>query len=467
MSPLRPYRHRAVLLALSLVVACLLVARPSTAADVVPTATDLPAILTLEDAIRMLRIRGLDLLIAEANTRFVEGSVKIAGATPNPVVNANVGGALTYSNTNASQANCLGQGTQCSPWIYSVGISDSAALEDTLSGKRDLRQKVARNALAAAKMSRVDAERLLVFQLKQAYLGVAQATLVLKFSKEVAASGAITLKAFQNRYRGGAINEGDLQRIETQKLEADQSLDNAIANLRQARVALAFLLGVRGEVPEFDVDAKVLDFNVPVPLQDATEVGLLRRAFDHRPDLAALGYQRATAEAQIALVRRQRLPDISLGVQYAGGGFGGYSTNGPVGPQTLTFGVSMPLPIFYQLQGELRQAEANYDTNTLQHAKTTAQVVSDVAGGLAAFRASRRLVERMEGPRREGGGLLQSAKGAFEVTAIQYEKGAANLTDYLDALRTYIATRVEYLGNLNNYWTAVFQLEGAVATDLR
>ena len=68
--------------------------------------------------------------------------------------------------------------------------------------------------------------------------------------------------------------------------------------------------------------------------------------------------------------------------------------------------------------------------------------------------------------RRDGGGLLQSAKLAFDVTALQYEKGAASLTDYLDALRTYIATRVEYFGDLTNYWTAVFQLEQAISVEV-
>jgi cobalt-zinc-cadmium efflux system outer membrane protein len=125
------------------------------------------------------------------------------------------------------------------------------------------------------------------------------------------------------------------------------------------------------------------------------------------------------------------------------------------------------LPVFYGLQGEQRQAQAQFDTNALQQAKTTARVVNDVSTGYAAFLSTKKLVERMEGARRDGGGLLQSARGAFEIIATQYDKGAASLTDYLDALRTYIATKNEYFGNLANYWTAVFQLEAAVSKDLR
>jgi len=424
-------------------------------------------VLSLEEAMRIFRARGLDLLIADAATRSAEGAVQIAGAIPNPVVNGSVGNAITYSNSRSSQANCLQNGAVCTPWVFNIGISDSAALEDTLSGKRSLRLEVARNALAATKMSRRDAERTIGFLVQSAYVQVALASLDYKFTKDVAETQVVTLKKFRERYAHGAINEGDLERIEVQKLEADQALDAAEQALRQSRVALAFLLGVRGAVPDFEVDTRTLDYAIPAQIKDAREAALLRTAFDRRPDLRGLAYQKQSAEAQIRLVRRQRFPDITLSLDYAFGGFGGYSTNGPVGPQVLTFGLSLPLPLFYGLAGELRQAEAQYDTNVLQEAKTTAQVVNDVSTALAGYVATRRLVERMEGPRRDDGGLLLSAKSAFEIVAVQYDKGAASLTDYLDALRTYIATKTEYFGDLASYWTAVFQLEEAVAKELR
>ncbi|HWZ93045.1 MAG TPA: TolC family protein, partial [Polyangiaceae bacterium] len=351
--------------------------------------------------------------------------------------------------------------------LYNVGISDSAAIADWLSGKRDLRLKVARTALAAAKMSRVDAARTITFQVKAAYLQVAQMQLAYGFAKEVDASESTTLKKFQDRYRGGAVNEGDLQRIEVEKLEAAQAVDAAQAALRQARAALAFLLGVRGDAPEFDVDTKVLDYAELGGLRAVTARGLLHLAFDHRPDLIAVAYLRASAEAQLDLVKRQKFPDVTLGMNYTWGGFNGWSVDNSLASPTISFSLSAPLPVFYQLQGEQRQAEAQHDTSKLQHAKTAAQIASDITTALALLEASKHQVERMEGPRRADGGLLESAKGAFDIVATQYDKGAANLTDYLDALRTYIATRNEYFGDLTNYWTAISQLEAAVGKELR
>ena len=451
-----PMRLRCVSLSFALLVAILAMAtvgvRDARADGVVPPPIELPEMLTLDEALRLFRTRGLDLLIAQAAVKNAEGQVKIAGAAPNPVGNFGWGRAINY-DPGSCQA--------CSVDYWQIGLSDSAAIEDSLSGKRDLRLKVARNALAAAKLSRVDAERTIAFQVKSTYVQVAQAVLGYKFAKEVADSNVKTLDLFQTRFRSGAINEGDLARIQTQKLEADQALDQATQALRQARVALAFLIGVRGEVADFDVDVKTLDFAQPTSLSDATETHLLREAFDHRPDLVAAGYQRASAEAQIALTKRMKFPDVTLSLNYVQMGTQGSSTGGAVTPPTLYFNISAPLPVLYQLQGEQRQAEAQYETTSLGQAKTTAQVVSDVSAGYAGYIVSRRLVQRME-----GGGLLNSAKTARDITRLQYEKGAASLTDFLDAQRTYIATNVEYFGDLTNYWTAVFALEQAVGMEL-
>jgi outer membrane protein, heavy metal efflux system len=442
---------------------------PSAAAGgpAVPPPTQLPHTLPLEVALDLLRTRGLDLLIADAATENAEGQVLANGAVPNPQISLSVGNAFTYSDSAASRRNCLQNGAVCSPWANNLSISDSAAIEDSLSGKRDLRIRAARSALVAAKLSHKDAERTVAFQVKAAYAQVAQAQLALKFASEVAATNRETLKKFQDLARLGARGEGDLERIEVQKLEADNAFDQAEVALREARLQLAFLLGVRGAISDFDVDASVLDYRVPDRLAVPDEIALLRLAFAHRPDLLALGYSKQSAEAQIELVRRQRFPDVTLGVTYAWGGFGGFSTNGPIQGQNLSFQLSVPLPILYHLEGEERQAKAQYDTGALQEAKATAQVAQDIQAALAQLAAAKRLVERLEGPRRDGGGLLESARGAYVHTAQTYYGGSGTLTDLLDAYRTWIATQNEYYADLAGYWTAVYQLEEAIGGDLR
>jgi cobalt-zinc-cadmium efflux system outer membrane protein len=436
-----------VAIAAACVVALLTVGGPLRA-EPVPEATTLPERLSLEQSIQILRTRGLNVLLAEAQVESAEGDVGVAGAVPNPAITVGYGRVLPPYQCQP--------GDGCSANQYTVGLSDQAALEDSLSGKRSLRMKVARAALAATKLSRVDALRTLEYQVKSAYVQLAQAQRAVALARENQATNVRTLQLFQARLRSGAINEGDVARIETQKLESDQSVDQAVQNVRQARITVAFLLGARGPVPEYAVDDSVLDFAVPASLATVTTDRMLRMAFEHRSDLIAQGYQRASAEAAVELARRQRFPDITISAQYTQTGSG----QAAIQPPTLSVGLTAPIPLFYQQQGEIRRAQAGYDTQSLQQAKATAQVVGDVSAAMANFETSRALIERMEGA------LRPSAERAFQITRLQYDRGGAALIDFLDAQRTHIAINVEYLQDLANYWIAVFQLEQAVGMEL-
>jgi cobalt-zinc-cadmium efflux system outer membrane protein len=159
----------------------------------------------------------------------------------------------------------------------------------------------------------------------------------------------------------------------------------------------------------------------------------------------------------VALSKRQRFPDVALSLQYTQEGTG----QDAVTPPTATLGLSLPLPLYYQQQGEIAKAEADRRSWWLQEARLEAQVSADVWSAHAVFTAAQRMVDRMETR------LLGRARLARDLVQIQYRKGAASLLDYLDAERTYIAAQVEYLNDLTAYWTAVFQLEQAVGTSLR
>ncbi|HWX24700.1 MAG TPA: TolC family protein, partial [Vicinamibacteria bacterium] len=340
---------------------------------------------------------------------------------------------------------------------YSAGLADQGAIFDVLTGKHHLRVNVAKAALEAAKMSRAEAERTLTFAVKEQYLATVLARTSLDLAGQSLDASTETLRLVGVRYRAGAVSEADVARAEAAKLEADQAMDQSVQALRQAKVALAFLLGVRTSVPDFEVGDEFQHPLLPVRLEAASRESLLEAAHEKRPDLKAIAAQKARAAAGLSLAKRQRIPDLPLSVQYSQEGSG----QNAIQPPTTTFGVSLTVPLFYQNQGEVAKARADLRTQELQEAKLEAQVVNDVETGFAGFVNARSRAERMDSR------LLERAQRARDLVRIQYEKGAASLLELLDAQRTLITTSVERVQNLNDYWTAVFQLEEAVGEELR
>src|SRR6266849_181494 len=133
----------------------------------------LPAMLTLKEALEIFRQRGFDLLVAEANVKFAQGDLIVAGAVPNP----------TLSGAAGRNFHC-GSSQDCKVISYSVGLFDSSGISDLFTGKRGLRKDVAGAALEAARRSRDDAQRTLEFMVKQAYLQAAVTEVQLTNARE-------------------------------------------------------------------------------------------------------------------------------------------------------------------------------------------------------------------------------------------------------------------------------------------
>lgn len=424
----------------------------SASATAVEAEAELPTVLTLDEAVGLLRERGIDILVAESAVASAEGDLRIAGAIPNPGLAGSIG--KSYQ---------LGGGGGVQPYgppAFSVFLSDNNALAELITGKRGLRQDVARAALAASRGARKDVERTLVYQLRQQFLLALQAQRLLLVNRENQQGATQFLDLTDRRYRLGAISEADVARVRTAKLESDQAVDTAAQALLQAKAAVGFYLGQRGALPQFELkEGDYGHYALPSGLPDTSIETLLRRGFQNRPDLKAARAQLASVEAALTLARRQRVPDVGLTLGYSVQGFS--STAVQVTPPTFSLGLSTTVPVFYFAQGEVQKAAAAVNTQRLLTRKAEAQVTADVVSAYAGFSGSSQLVQRME-----TGGLLDSAKRARDLVLIQYQKGAASLLDFLTAQQTFNATRIEYQQDLTGYWNAVFQLEQAMALEI-
>lgn len=402
--------------------------------------------LTLPAALERFRSSGFDLLIADAGVAGVAGDAVAAAALPNPQLSLARGRTATYD-----PSQCPG----CSNTSVAAGISDQA-LSDLATGKRSLRVAVAKAALDIAKTSRADVERTIELTVKQQLLQAELANESLRNARAAQQLAASTLALVQTRYKAGAVSEADVARADVQKLEADQAVDAAEQALAAAKAALAYLLGYRDPPAGFDVGDDLVRAPASPRLAEVTREGMLREAVAHRPDLAGAALQIERAQSALELARRQRIPDFAPSLSYSAEGRG----QSALAPPTVTLGIAAGVPLFYRNRGEIARATADLRAQELTRTKVEAQIAADVSAALAAFESAKSRTARMDQS------LLSRAARARDLVRLQYEKGAASLFEFLDAQRTWLATQSEYLQTINDYWTAVFQLEQATGTEL-
>ena len=442
-----PVFYRSLKGSAAALVAVVLLGPAISLADATAESPSLPPHLAMADALRLFRERGFDLIVADATVDSVRGDAQMAGAIPNPAISGGVGRSFGFNS-----ATCPG----CSALAWDVGVSDQSALFDTLSGKRGLRSRTAELALAVARQGRADTQRTLESMLRQQYLQAVYARDALDLTLESQSRLGHVLELNQARFQHGAISQVDALKVETEKLEADQEVERAEFDLAEAKFQLAFLLGVRGRVPDFEVDADLPRYRVPAELGRATVESLLDLAHKQRPDLAAAHLQHDRAGTAVQSAKRLRFPDVALSLDLSGQGAGSDVSS----PPTVSLGLTLTPPLFYRFQGEVQKAQADLRIQDTLLAKTEAQIVNDVTVALTQFKSTQRRVERAEN------GLLDRARRTRDLVQVQYEKGAASLLEYLDAQRMLIETTQGYLRDLADYWLAVVLIGEAVGLEL-
>lgn len=401
-----------------------------------------PRSLTLADALGLAERQGYDFLLADAALRGAEGDLAAARRPANPFLS---GGLVRSTGVPQGGSNTSAHG-------YTLSLADQGIVEGVVSGKRGLRVREAEAAVASARANRDDALRLLRFQVAQAFFGVLAAEASEQVDRDVARSFSRTLDLVQVRFRYGAVSEVDLDRVETAKLEAEQAVAGATAQVAQAKATLTFLLG---GIPE-DFEAKApLEGPAPAWLS-ADPNQLISEALARRPDVQAARSALGRAEAALELARRLRLPDMTLSAGYAREG----PDAAPITPPSVTVGAAFELPVFNQRQGEIARAESDRLSARITLDRVSAQAAADVLSARASYVAAREQVDRMIDR------LLERARRARELVRLQYGAGAISLIDLLDAERTALAVELEYEQNHSALRTALAQVATAMGREV-
>jgi len=369
-----------------------------------------PQPLTLAETETLWREHNRELQLARTAVAGAEADVLTAGQLPNPQVSLNI--------------------TQISPWSgYGAGPWKDKKMDNVLrldqlierGSKRDLRVKGAEARLDASQRDLDDTGRQQLLTLQQTYFDLRLAQEKRRLAGEAAATYDKGLETGRIRLKVGDISKVELSRLQIDKSRADNDARQTQAELEQAQVALAYLIGRES-------DAAQLVAADSWPTVDDRQ--LKRGDLEQRPDVAAARLRVAAAEAARDLAKAQKTRDVTVGLQYEHN-----MQNEPT--NSYGFGVSVPLFIFHEYEGDIARAEADLTAARLLYERTLAQAIGSSDQASSALRSAEERLRRLET------GLLADAERVARAAELAYSRGAMNLMDLLDARRTQRQVQIE------------------------
>ena len=374
--------------------------------------------ISVDEVVSIFYQRNLDLIAAQYNIDQARADAIIASAIPNPTINIQILELAHNLNNNAAATGCPSTpGNSCGPAQY---YSFSQLIE--VAGKRGLRIESSNFGTQAAESDFRDAIRIFSNMVRGAYYQLLQTQKNAWLAQEIVDHYAEISKANHLRMKGGDISESDFLRVKMEGMRAQSELDAALTTVEQAQADLAVLL--RWPAKSLQFEAKELwpeanDFKQTLSKEDA-----INKAIQQRPDLEGDKLRADQADKQLELARKLKYPDVTINAGYSRDPSNNALNSGFVG-------VSLPLPLFYQYQGEADKAAVNLSQSRLTAEQTELNIRNDVISALAAWNSTNKIVQRFKD------GLLDDALTVRNSSELSYSKGAASVLDFIEAQRTY------------------------------
>ncbi len=385
-----PCRVRAGIIAIFL----LLVAASSEAQDA--------AAIRLDDVIRTALETSPQIAAARARVAAARGGRVTAGALANPL--------LTFQIENAGYP---GQGTPAG-FEPERSIFGTIPLESLY--QRGPRVRRADEEIRAAEADLESARWAVTLQAARAFYRLALAHVAVESAGDVRTGLDELTRYNEARVKEGLAAEGDLIRV---RIERDRAaIEEASARAERARAAAQlrpFLDDAWRAPPTLFLRVEIDAGGAPPALPPLPEV--LARARARQPSILAARARVVAARADVDLQR-------SLAVRQVGAVFGNKRV---AGENTMTAGLTVPLPLFDRNRGEIMRASAERTAVEHETEWTERTALARVEG---AYEAARLLGDEV---RTLSPDLAGRAAEARTITLAAYREGTGSLLQVLDA----------------------------------
>jgi cobalt-zinc-cadmium efflux system outer membrane protein len=361
---------------------------------------------------------------AKASLEQSRGQRVTAGAYPNPSITGSAGrGSIRDPSTGVSITERTFTVEQPLEW----------------PAKRQARQRAADAGVAGASAGLEEATLNLVAEVKVAFYQLLLAQRDADLSAQNLAMVKEVFRTVTARVAAGDATKFDLLKANVEVQKATKDVARAQSAVLTARVALnTRTAGALGH--SFAVQGDFEPMKGDIRLESLTE-----RVLEEHPTLRRLSRLVDQADQTLLYEKESRIPTVSVQGQY----------HREAGDESLTGGLSVPIPIWYRRQGEIQTALAGKHRLQAERDRMQNELIQALTQHAQEARTAKDQIDVFEQ------GLLKQAEETLRIARISFQQGAASLLEVLDAQRVNRQTLLEYAQARTELSVALARLERA------
>ncbi|MEI9996891.1 MAG: TolC family protein [Rhizomicrobium sp.] len=397
----------------------------ASASAAAPQAPGTPA-LTVREAVQRALAASPRLDAARAGVAAAAGTELQSHLLPNPELSVeaeNIIGTGPYRGLSGSE--------------FTYGVAQLIEL----GGKRDARQQAAAANRRAAETELSAAQLDLVRDVTLAYMDAVAAEEGVRLAKDLEGTAR---SVFADVSRRVAAARDPL----FQRSRAEMALTNATIARQRAESALVTARQKLGRYWGEPIVTESLAGNVFFVAQAPDALADYEAKLKDAPDLVRFARLRDAREADLALARAGAVPDVraSLGVrQFAGR------------DAALVAGVSIPIPVFNENEGEIARAGAEVTRISSERRQAELERSQQLVDALGRWKSAFAEIKSLKDA------ALPQAQRAFTLALAGYRVGGFQYLDVLDTQRALFETRGALNAALTRLHAARIEVERLTA----
>jgi len=337
------------------------------------------------------------------------------------------------------------------PWDYNAAMNMFMVGQSFPGpGKRSLRSQVATDAIGTAKAELEATKQSVSAQVHKAFYDLLRNADELRVHDEQVAIARQAFEAARIKYSVGHVPQQDVLKAQVAVTKLIEHLVMLEQDAELSRAALNALVGRNAENP-IEVTGQ---YGVPAQLPAITELEQL--AVVNRPELAAATTSVKQAEDEIALARKQYIPDFSANVGYM------LMPSGSEHRNNYMIEGSMTLPWLNRRKhdSEIHEAQAAATERQAELEATRLAVFRQIQEALVRANAAKRLVDLYQKT------LRPQSEATLRSTAIAYENDRTDILNLLDSQNTTLDVDYAYFRAISEFEQHMAELELAVGAPI-